>query len=187
LDPKNRTRKSFSVWAVCRKPPVARKFGFYCAFAQVPRTNLKNQKVKNWTIWTTFGSKFPVFFFTGLGLSEGCRRLNRAAATPIGQQNQPGHLKLSVLDGKTGKYTDFGFAKIKPNILDAQFVTLCVQKRHRAPDAADGLAHRRGGRALPPDGVPLARRRTAAAHGAIKLSVPCPSAGRWRNPRRKSP
>ena len=30
------------------------------------------------------------------------------------------------------------------------------------PDAADGLAHRRGGRALPPDGVPLARRRAAA-------------------------
>ena len=76
----------------------------------------KNQKVKNRTIWTTFGSKFRVFF-TGLGLSEGCRRPNRAAATPIGQQNQPGHLKLSVLDGKTGKYTDFDFAKIKPNIL----------------------------------------------------------------------
>ena len=56
-------------------------------------------------------------FFTGLGLSEGCSRPNRAAATPIGQQDQPGHLKLSVLDGKTGKYTDFDFAEIKPNIL----------------------------------------------------------------------
>ena len=66
------------------------------------------------------------FFFTGLGLSEGCRRPNRAAATLIGQQNQPGHLKLSVLDGKTGKYTDFDFAKIKPDFLDAQFVTSWV-------------------------------------------------------------
>ena len=70
------------------------------------------------------GLNFGVFF-TGLGLSEGCRRPNRAVATPIGQQNQPGHLKLSVLDGKTGKYTDFDFAKIKPNILDAHSVTLC--------------------------------------------------------------
>jgi hypothetical protein len=29
------------------------------------------------------------------------------------------------LDGKTGKYTDFDFAKIKPDFLDAQGATLC--------------------------------------------------------------
>ena len=65
-------------------------------------------------------------------------RPNRAAATPIGQQNQPGHLKLSVLDGKTGKYTDFDFTKIKPDFLDAQGVTLCghVRRARRAAAAA---------------------------------------------------
>ena len=131
MNPKNRTRKSFSVWAVFRKQPVASKSWFSCALEQVPHTNLKkNQKVKNRTIWTTFGSKFRVFF-TGLGLSEGCRRPNRAAATPIGQQNQPGHLKLSVLDGKIGKYTDFDFTKIKPDFLDAQ--SLRNARARRAP------------------------------------------------------
>ena len=63
------------------------------------------------------GLHFRFFFYSSLGSSEGSRRPNSAAATPIGQQNQPGHLKLSVLDGKTGKYTDFDFTKIKPNIL----------------------------------------------------------------------
>jgi hypothetical protein len=71
---------------------------------------------KKWTIWSTFGPKFPVFF-TSLWPSEGSRRPNMAAVTPIGQQNPPGPLKLLGLRGKTGKNTDFDFAQIILNIL----------------------------------------------------------------------
>ena len=45
--------------------------------------------VKKWTMWNTFDPKFPGFFGTSLGPSEGSRRANWAVVTPIGQQNQP--------------------------------------------------------------------------------------------------
>ena len=47
------------------------------------------------------------------------RRPNRAAVTPIRQQNPPGPLKLLGLREKTGKNTDFDFAQITLNILVA--------------------------------------------------------------------
>ena len=59
--------------------------------------------------WATISG----FFFTSLGPSEGSRRPNRAAVTPIGKQNQPGQLKLLVLHEKTGKNTEFDFATQK--------------------------------------------------------------------------
>jgi hypothetical protein len=74
--------------------------------------------VKKWTIWGTLEPKFPVFF-TSLWPSEGSRRPNRAAVTPIRQQNPPGPLKLLGLREKTGKNTDFDFAQITLNILVA--------------------------------------------------------------------
>jgi hypothetical protein len=47
--------------------------------------------------------------------------------TPIGQQNQPGQLKLLVLHGKTGKETEFDFTQKKiPKNLDAVFTTILV-------------------------------------------------------------
>ena len=67
----------------------------------------KNRPVKKWTIGGTFGPKFPIFFLNSLWPSEGSRRPNRAAVTPIGQQNPPGPLKLLGLREKTGKNTDF--------------------------------------------------------------------------------
>ena len=56
--------------------------------------------------------------FTRLWPSEGSRRPNRTAVTPIGQQNPPGRLKLLVLDQKIGINTDFDFAQITLKILD---------------------------------------------------------------------
>ena len=65
-------------------------------------------------------------FLTSLGPSEGSKRLNRAAATPIGQQNQPGYLKLLGLDENIGKIPILILVKKKTlNILDAYFVALC--------------------------------------------------------------
>ena len=40
-------------------------------------------------------------------------RSDRAAVTPIGQQNPQTQLKLLVLHGKTGDNTNFSFAQIK--------------------------------------------------------------------------
>ena len=51
--------------------------------------------------------KFPCFFLTSLWPSEGSRRSNRAAVTPIGQQNPPGRLKLLVLHKKQAKIPTF--------------------------------------------------------------------------------
>ena len=68
-------------------------------------------------------------FSTSLGPSEGSRRPNRAAVTPIGQQNQPGQLKLLVLHEKTGKNTEFDFAPTKTRFFSG---TLCNLVRRRA-------------------------------------------------------
>ena len=62
------------------------------------------------------GLNFP-FFFTSLWPSEGSRRPNRAAVTPIRQENPPGPLKLLGLRKKTGTNTDFDSAQITLNIL----------------------------------------------------------------------
>jgi hypothetical protein len=67
----------------------------------------KNRPVKKWTIWGTFGPKFPFFFSPSLWPSEGSWRPNRAAVTPIGQHNPPGPLKLLGSRQKTCKNTDF--------------------------------------------------------------------------------
>ena len=82
----------------------------------------KNRPVKKWTIWGTFGPKFPVFF-TSLWPSVGSRRPNRAAVTPISQQNPPRPLKLLGLREKTGKNTDFLILLKKTDFLVAHFVT----------------------------------------------------------------
>ena len=53
-------------------------------------------------------------------------RSNRAASTPIGQQNQPGHLKLSVLDEKAGKNAEFLIFIFPKKKIDRFFrCTLC--------------------------------------------------------------
>jgi hypothetical protein len=52
------------------------------------------------------GLNFRVFF-TSLWPSEGSRRPNRAAVTPIGQQNPPGPLKLLGLREKVAINTNF--------------------------------------------------------------------------------
>jgi hypothetical protein len=72
-----------------------------------PYKFLKIRPAKKWTIWGTFGLKFPGVFLTSLWPSEGSRRPNRAAVTPIRQQNPPGPLKLLGLREKTGKKADF--------------------------------------------------------------------------------
>ena len=51
---------------------------------------------------------------------------NRAGVTPIGQQNAPGPLKLSVLHKKTSKNTDFYFAQITIKILVYVFTPSCA-------------------------------------------------------------
>jgi hypothetical protein len=53
-------------------------------------------------------------------------RPNRAAVTPIGQQNPLEPLKLLGLRGKTGKNTDFDFAQITLNILVYMHVVVCM-------------------------------------------------------------
>ncbi len=65
-------------------------------------------------------------FFTSLWPSEGSRRPNRAAVTPIRQQNPPGPLKLLGLREKTGKNTDFLILLKKTDFLVAHFVTSCA-------------------------------------------------------------
>jgi hypothetical protein len=83
----------------------------------------KNRPVKKWTIWGTFGPKFP-FFFTSLWPSEGNRRPNRAAVTPICQQNPPGPLKLLGLrEKKQAKIPIFLILLKKTDFLVAHFVT----------------------------------------------------------------
>jgi hypothetical protein len=83
----------------------------------------KIRPAKKWTIWATFGPKFPVFFLTSLWPSEGSRRPNRAAVTPTGQQNPPGLLKLLGLrEKKQAKIPIFDLLK-KTDFLDAHFVT----------------------------------------------------------------
>jgi hypothetical protein len=66
----------------------------------------KKRPVNKWTIWGTFGPKFPVVF-TSLWPSEVSRRPNRAAVTPIRQQNPPGPLKLLGLREKQAKIPNF--------------------------------------------------------------------------------
>ena len=82
----------------------------------------KKRPAKKCTIWGTFGPKYPDFFLTSLWSSEGSRRPNRAAVTPIGQHNPPGRLKLMVLREKTGKNTDFLILLKKTDFLVAHFV-----------------------------------------------------------------
>jgi hypothetical protein len=72
-----------------------------------------------------FWASISVFFFTCLWPSEGIRRPNRAAVTPIGQQNPLGPLKLLGLREKPAKNTDFDFAQITLNILVYQCTSVC--------------------------------------------------------------
>jgi hypothetical protein len=61
--------------------------------------------VKKWTIWGTFGPKFP--FFSSLWPAAGSRRPNRADVTPIGQHDPPRPLKLLDLHQKNRQKTPF--------------------------------------------------------------------------------
>jgi hypothetical protein len=80
-----------------------------------PYNFLKIRPAKKWTIWGILGLNFRGFFSSLLPSERSRRpnrRPNRAAVTPIGQQNPPGPLKLLGLRKKTGKNTDFDFAQI---------------------------------------------------------------------------
>ena len=85
---------------------------YYCWLAQNRRLTIqiqkKNVQSKSGRSGALLGLNFR-FFFTSLWPSEGSRRPNRAAVTPIRQQNPPGPLKLLGLREKTGKNTDFWF------------------------------------------------------------------------------
>jgi hypothetical protein len=72
-------------------------------------TNFKKKtSSQKWTIWGTFGPKFPGFFTTrSLWPFEGSRRPNRAAVTPIGQQNHIRTPKTVGFARKIDKNTDF--------------------------------------------------------------------------------
>ena len=86
-----------------------------------PGTNLKKTVLsKSGRSGALLGLNFR--FFTSLWQSEGSRRPNRAAVTPIRQQNPPGPLKLLGLGAKTGKNTDFLILLKKTDFLVAHFV-----------------------------------------------------------------
>ena len=82
------------------------------------------------------GLNFLFFFIASLRPSEGSRRPNRAAVTPIDQQNPPGRLKLLVLYEKTGKNTIYFLILLKTtDFLDAHYATSCGIN-FKAPRAA---------------------------------------------------
>ena len=84
----------------------------------------KNRPVKNWTIWATFGPKFPVFLLVYGHLRAAGVPIARAAVTSIGQQNPTRTPKIvGFARKKQAKIPIFDFAK-KDRILRCTFCVL---------------------------------------------------------------
>jgi hypothetical protein len=95
----------------CSIAKVLQSTSNYCSLEQNSQLTIqilkkKNVLSKSGRFGALLGLNFR-FFFSSLWPLEGSRRPNRAAVTPIGQQNPPGPLKLLGLREKTGKTTDF--------------------------------------------------------------------------------
>jgi hypothetical protein len=90
----------FFVWSVYRKPPVAITVRSGKIHSSPYKFKKKMSYQKSGRSGALLGVNFRLFFLTSLWPSERSKRPSRAAVTPVGQQNPPRRLKLSVLSKK---------------------------------------------------------------------------------------